>query len=73
MRSPGDRACEIHAKVADYLAAGTRLVWVVDQEAQRVIVYRSLFHPRTLSSEDQLEGEDVLPGFALKVSEIFEV
>src|SRR5204863_137465 len=30
--SPGERAGEILAKVADWLSAGTRLVWVVDPE-----------------------------------------
>src|SRR6266702_923945 len=38
--SPGDRAGEILAKVADWLSAGTRLVWVVDPERRLARIYR---------------------------------
>jgi Uma2 family endonuclease len=70
--SPGNRPAEMHAKVADYLAAGTRAVWIVDPRARSVTVYRSLFSPTVLSEADDLEGEDVLPGFRVRVSEFFE-
>ena len=70
--SPSERAGTIHAKVADYLAAGTRLVWVVDPEGKAVTVYRSLLSPRSVSGAQLLDGEEVLPGFAVTVSEIFE-
>ena len=67
--SPGDRAGRIREKVADYLTAGTRMVWVVDPARERVIVYRALLSPRTLQPGDEVEGEDVLPGFRAEVSE----
>lgn len=71
--SPGNRPADIHAKVADYLAAGTRLIWVVDPEAESVTVYRSLLAPLILRSTDKLDGEDVLPGFGIEVAELFEI
>ncbi len=71
--SPSDRSSDIHAKVGDYLAGGTRLVWVVDPESERITVYRSLLSPRILTGTDRLEGEDVLPGFAVTVAEVFEI
>jgi Uma2 family endonuclease len=71
--SPGNTPPEIHAKVADYLAAGTRLVWVVDPETERAAVYRSLLSPRTLGPDDELDGEDVLPGFRVRVGEICRI
>ena len=67
--SPGDRAGRIREKVADYLTAGTRMVWVVDPARGRVNVYRALLSPRTLQPGDEVEGEDVLPGFRAEVSE----
>jgi Uma2 family endonuclease len=70
--SPSNRAGEIHAKVADYLAAGSRLVWIVDPERQSVAVHRTLLAPRRLGVGDVLDGEDVLPGFAIRVASIFE-
>ena len=70
--SPSNRPDEVHAKVADYLAAGTRLVWVVDPDPDRrtLTVYESLLAPRVLRAEDEVDGSDVLPGFRARVSEL---
>jgi Uma2 family endonuclease len=72
IRSPSNSPAGIHAKVADYLAAGTRMVWVVDPEAETVATYRSLLAPRTLHAAEELDGGDVLPGFRVAIAEIFE-
>ncbi len=69
--SPDDRPSEILRKVGEYLEAGTRLVWVVSPESQTISAYRSLERVRVYGASDELSGEDVLPGFRLKVSEIF--
>jgi len=71
--SPSNTPAGIHAKVADYLAAGTRLVWLVDPEAETITVHRTLLFPWTLDADDVLDGEDVVPGFRVPVPEIFEV
>jgi Uma2 family endonuclease len=70
--SPTNTPAAMHAKVADYLAAGTRCVWVVDPESQAVTVYASLLGPHTVGQDEMLDGEDVLPGFRVLVGEIFE-
>jgi Uma2 family endonuclease len=70
--SPSNRPGEVHAKVADYLAAGARLCWVVDTERRRVAVYRQILFPTYLSVDDTLDGGDVLPGFSVRLSELFE-
>jgi Uma2 family endonuclease len=70
--SPSDAPAEVRIKVAEYLAAGTRLVWVVDPESKTVTVYSSLFAPRVVGEGDLLDGEDVVPGFSVLVREIFE-
>jgi Uma2 family endonuclease len=71
--SPSNTPAAMHSKVADYLAAGTRRVWVVDPEAQTVTVYASLLGPHRLGEEETLEGDDVVPGFRVRVGEIFEL
>jgi len=71
--SPTDRAGEVHAKVADYLAAGTRLVWVVEPGRHTIRVYRTLLAPKTVGQEATLDGEEVLPGFRLPVSAVFSL
>jgi Uma2 family endonuclease len=70
--SPSNRPAEIHAKVADYLAAGARLCWVVDPDRRRVAVYSEILFPKYLSADDVLDGGDVLPGFAVRVGSLFE-
>lgn len=69
--SRSNRRQDIRSKVADYLAAGTRLVWVVDPARRRVTAYRTLLAPRLLGEHDLLDGEDVVPGFSLPVSALF--
>jgi Uma2 family endonuclease len=69
--SPGDRWSEIEEKVADYLAGGTRLIWAVDPRARRVTVRYPHRPPRVLSDHEVLDGEDVVPGFTLTLTELF--
>jgi len=71
--SPWDTVTEITRKVEDYLTAGVGLVWVVDPGTQRVTVYRSLQDVKVLTPDQELDGEDVLPGFRIKVSDTFAV
>jgi Uma2 family endonuclease len=65
--SPGDSAHEVAEKVADYLAAGTRLVWVVHQRRKTVTVHDPGAKPRVLTAADTLDGGDLLPGFLVPV------
>lgn len=69
--SPGDAAADVLAKVADWLAAGTRLVWVVDPERSVVHVYRPDGSLTVLHGNDSLDGETVLTGFRCPVANIF--
>lgn len=69
--STDDRPGEVRAKVADYLAAGARLVWVVDPAQHTVTVYPSLLSPSILQETDTLEGGSLLPGFAAPVADFF--
>ena len=69
--SPGSRWSEVDEKIADYFAAGARLVWVVDPGERQVIVRYPDRPPRVVAAGDSLEGEDVVPGFALALVELF--
>ncbi len=68
--SPGDRPGETLAKVADWLSAGTRLVWVIDAERRLARVYRADGTETTLDAPDVLDGEDVLPSFSCAIATI---
>jgi len=62
--SPNDRPGEILAKVADWLEAGSRLVWVIDPERRIGRIYRQDGTENSITADGQLDGEDVLPGFS---------
>ena len=62
--SPVDRPADVLAKVADWLGAGTRLVWVIDPERSEARVYRRDGSLAILREHDSLDGEDVLPEFS---------
>jgi Uma2 family endonuclease len=71
IQSPWDRESRLHEKAEDYFLSGARLLWVVDPEDKTIRVYRSPSAPSLLTENDVLDGEDVLPGFRLPLSELF--
>ncbi len=71
--SPNDRADEINEKVHEYLDAGTRLVWVLWPRRRMVSVHEPDRDVRELSVDDYLDGGDVLPGFRVRVADLFIV
>src|SRR6266705_1786112 len=68
--SPDDRPAEVLAKVADWLGAGTKLVWVIDPERSEARVYRQDGSLSILQEHDSLDGEDVLPGFSCPLRDV---
>ena len=50
--------------------AATRLVWVVDPERRVARVYRGDGSAAIVGADEALEGEDVLPGFSCRLSEV---
>ncbi len=73
INSPSDTTEAIRDKIAIYKKAGVRLLWSIYLLEEYVVVYRLDEPKRTfLNPEDELDGEDILPGFKLKVSALFE-
>ena len=70
--SPSDLYTEVDEKVADYLAAGTLAVIVVNPRRRTVKVHRSLSNTVELTESDTLEVSDIVPGWQMPVKEIFE-
>jgi Uma2 family endonuclease len=68
--SPSDRQGEALEKAADWLNAGTRLVWVIDPMRRQARVYRLDGTLSSLDANGTLEGEDVLPGFSCLLSSV---
>ncbi len=71
--SPSDSWSTVTQKLREYFAAGVELVWVADPEVNIVYAYRSLTDVREFTEEDDLPGDDILPGFSVPVASLFEI
>lgn len=71
--SPGNSFDEIQDKIEAYLSAGTRLVWIIYPKQKMIHIHRQGNVINVLRETDELDGEDVLPGFKVKLSEIFNL
>lgn len=69
--SPDDRPADVLAKLAEWLEAGTKLVWLIDSRRSTVHVYRQDGSLSVLGEHDSLEGENILPGFVCSLTQIF--
>src|SRR5256885_5571643 len=68
--SPGDRPGHVLAKVADWLSAGTRLVWTGAPERRAARGHRHDGSETFVTADGALDGEDVLPGFSCSLVSI---
>jgi Uma2 family endonuclease len=69
--SPSDSPNKVTKRVTQFLIRGIALVWVIDPEVRSVAVYHPAKLPRVLDEGDELDGNDVLPGFRCRVAEFF--
>lgn len=69
--SPTNTAVEIETKRQEYFAAGVDMVWVVFPNQRTIHVFESLSTCRILEEQDELDGGKVLPGFKLKIADLF--
>lgn len=69
--SPSNTYEEIHTKLMEYFDNGCRLTWVIVPDEQYVLVYHQPQPERLLKLADSLDGEEVIPGFALPLAELF--
>jgi Uma2 family endonuclease len=70
--SPNDKFSDVVDKAECYLLDGVRLVWVIDMQGKRALVFEPDAESlRKLKGDALLTAEDLLPGFALKLSDLF--
>jgi Uma2 family endonuclease len=71
---PGNTRREMEIKLAEYAKAGVRLVWYVDPERKELDVFPkgNPKRKKTVGVGGALDGGDILPGFTLPVTKIFE-
>jgi Uma2 family endonuclease len=69
--SESNTPAEMQRKRQEYFDAGVRLVWEIDPALRTVTVYTPDGTITVLDATQRLEGGEVLPGFALELSELF--
>ena len=73
--SPGNTVAEMERKVADYLGAGTRLVWIIEPISRTAVVHAAndfgVATQTFAGPEGVLDGGEVLPKFRLELSRVF--
>jgi len=68
---PSETATYVNEKVADYLAGGARLVWLLYPKTRTIKARYPDGTARTIPAAGVLDGGAVLPGFAASLNNIF--
>ncbi len=71
--SPNDLFYEVETKIKEYLQAGVRLIWIINPATRSVQICRHDGTSVRLSETDDLDGEDVLPGFRCSINSLLEI
>ncbi|MBV7336364.1 Uma2 family endonuclease [Chloroflexi bacterium TSY] len=69
---PNDSIQAMRKTASYYLTNGAKLVWLVFPAQQIIEIHRPDADLETLTVDDTLTGDDVLPGFEMPVSEVFD-
>lgn len=70
LASESDDLVHLKRKMDKYIANGVRLGWLIDPFGQQTLVYRPDREPEIKPFDDELSGEDVLPGFTLRLDQL---
>lgn len=69
--SPTDQQGNVTKKIAEYLASGVKQVWRVEPEIEAVTIYKSLVDIKVFTKNEVVTCEEILPGFALNLKDVF--
>jgi len=70
--SPNDLWEKVISKVEEYFAAGVRQVWLISPTYRTLTVHHAPTQTTTLTENDELASDDLVPGFRLKLHELFK-
>jgi Uma2 family endonuclease len=69
--SSTDRPQVVQEKVADYLAGGARVVWLLEPRTHSATVYSADGEAQTIPPSGVLDGGEILPGFVVALSDLY--
>jgi Uma2 family endonuclease len=70
--SESNTPAEIRRKLDEYFKSGVRMAWVIDPRKRTARVYTSARRSRLVREHQSLDGGDVLPGFSVKLADLFK-
>jgi len=70
--SPYDKVKDIGEAIEEYLDCGVARVWIIDPYSETLAVHRIGHEPDFYTLSDEFTGDEVLPGLAFKIAELFE-
>ncbi|HEV7404795.1 MAG TPA: Uma2 family endonuclease [Chthoniobacteraceae bacterium] len=72
LRSKTDSMREVKRKMAEYIACGARLGWLINPPKRQIFVYRPDAPVEEFHDPESLSGEAVLPGFVLQLADLWQ-
>jgi Uma2 family endonuclease len=70
--SKGNTEGEMNLKLREYFEAGVRLVWYIDPPTRTARIFTAVDQVQTIDENGLFDGRDVLPGFQLRLGELFD-
>lgn len=72
IRSNDQSLAYLKDKMEEYMACGCRLAWLIDPKSRKTWVYSENGDIQTIPFETPLSGGEVMPGFELRLADIFD-
>jgi Uma2 family endonuclease len=72
LRSPSDELPDLQAKMAQWIANGAEVAWLIDPMEKAVTIYRPGDQPELLAHPTSVQGTGPITGFELVMSRIWE-
>jgi Uma2 family endonuclease len=71
LRSPSDRLRDVEAKMAQWIANGARVGWLIDPERKVVAIYRAGQAAEVLEDPSSVQGDGPVAGFELVMARVW--
>jgi Uma2 family endonuclease len=71
LRSSYDTLSDLQGKMREYIENGALLGWLLNPKQRQVEIYRPGQNVEILENPVELSGEDILPGFILKLNKLW--
>ncbi len=72
LRSSSDALAPLQQKMQEYISNGLRLGWLINPQDRQVEIYTANQIKQTCDRPQQIDGADVLPGFVLNLSSLWD-